>query len=798
MKSIFKLWFLSIQFSLFISTARPVFCDTWLVTTTALEGNGSLAWAIQQAQAHHGADTVQFAIPLSDAGYKPTRGTWEINMRKPFVDFVDDSTFIDGTSQGRNIGETNPDGLEIVLLGWFPYPGEVPPFMIRSAYNKITGLTISRFRSEHIYIIGKDAHDNVIQNCYIGMDADGMQGYPNKWNAGIQIREGAHHNLVGGRNAQERNILGSFWYEAIECVTGAHHNRIIGNYIGVDKTGTGVIGVGWNRYQSAPGVKGVGIDSLFSAIYLRFGSYANEVGGVLPGEGNVICAAGRSGIEVKNRYSDDNIIRGNYIGVGADGETAIPNNEYGIALSLVTEAVGPGGTVIGGISPGAGNVISGNSGDGIHIRGNSQNTVIQGNKIGTNAAGTRLIVNGQNGIYLGTGAYRGFPNHTTIGPGNVIIASIPDSGKTLIGSVKCEGVETSYNCITGNTIGCNQSGTISTAYNSGIIIRNGAHHNTIGPANVIADNKKHGIFIHSRGALANTITQNSIYGNSSKAISLEAGANADLSLPIILSVHDRSVSGVALPNCRIELFADDLSQARQYLGSVMTDANGNFEWSGELQSGFITATVTDAAGNTSELSTGRSVQVESLSLDVHIEESRIHLQWTTPEINTVGFHVERKWPGGQFKEIGFVTGAGTSGATHSYHFYDALQKVSYVIYRLQQEKVNGTRIYSQEVKLQFTQPIHFTLSPAWPNPFNHITTLRFTVPRTVWVDISLCNIRGEQVRKLAQRQFPAGEYQLQWDGRDDFNRQVSSGVYFIQMASDQEEIHLFTKVFYLR
>ncbi|MBN2000705.1 T9SS type A sorting domain-containing protein [candidate division KSB1 bacterium] len=797
MRSIFRLCFIFIYFLIFIS--RPAFCHVWLVTSTALEGEGSLDWAIRQAQQHSGADTVQFAIPLSDPNYKEDRGVWEIRMYAPFTDFIDDYTFIDGASQGRNMGETNPDGLEIVLTGPFPYPGEVPPFMIRSAYNKVSGLTMNRFRSEHIYIVGENAHDNVVQNCYIGTDEDGMKGKPNKWNTGIQIREGAHHNLVGGRNNGERNILGSFWYEAIEFAAGAHHNRVLGNYIGVDKTGTGVIGVGWNEYYNTPYVEGKRIDSLYSAIYIRFDSYANEIGGVLPGEGNVICAAGRSGVDIRNKDTDNNSIRGNYIGVGADGETVIPNNEFGVAVWLGNQTGGPAGTIIGGTQAGAGNVISGNYNNGIHIRGYCPNTIIQGNKIGTNANGTRLIANGKNGIYLGAGFYDDFPAHTTIGPGNVLIASAPDLEEESYGSLRCEGAGTSYNTITGNYIGSNKSGSIFSAHNSGILLLNGAHHNTIGPDNVIAKNKKHGIHIRSNGAIANTITRNSIYGNAQKAILLEAGANADLPMPIIFSAESGSISGVTLPNSKVELFADDLHQARLFLGSVKTGSNGSFRWSSNLDQGFVTATVTDNTGNTSELAASRPLPVELSAFEVFLEHSRIHLQWTTmTESNNLGFYIERKQPGGEFEEIGFVPGAGTSNSLLTYHFYDDLQKDSCVFYRLRQVDFDGTLVYSDEVKLQLAQPGRFTLSPAWPNPFNGNTTVRFTVPQPDRVDILVFNIRGEQVRMLTRNLFPAGEYQVQWDGRDDKDRQVGSGVYFIRMTSGLGGIQLFTKVFYLR
>ncbi|MBN1996568.1 T9SS type A sorting domain-containing protein [candidate division KSB1 bacterium] len=792
--------FLIVSVVLLVSPSTPSFSRTWMVTSTSLEGEGSFDWAIRQAQLFKGADTVQFAIPLSDPGYKEARGIWELRLYTPFAQFTDDSTFIDGASQTRNIGNTNPDGHEFVLTGPFPYPGEVPAFYILSAYNKISGLCIHRFRAEHIFMTGENAHHNVIQNCYIGMDEDGMLGVPNKWNTGIHIREGSHHNLVGGRYPGEGNILGSFWYEAVECVRFTHHNRIIGNLIGVDKTGNGAIGVGWNEYQSTPYVKGKLIDSLYAAIYIRVGSYANEIGGVLPGEGNVICTAGRSGIEIRGRYCDDNMICGNFIGVGADGETVLPNNEFGIAVWLETEAAGPFGTIIGGTQPGAGNIISGNFGDGIRIRGNTQNTVIQGNKIGINAAGTRLIPNGHNGILMEPAIVRGFPNHNFIGPDNVIIASTPDLSTEQFAAVKMFGSGTSYNTITGNYIGCNPSASISTAFNSGVILLDGAHHNTIGPANVIAKNKKYGIYIHSSDAIANTITRNSIYGNSLKAIELAAGANANLPVPVILSAEGGNVRGFSLPNSTVELFTGDPVQARLFLGSVITETNGTFLWAGQLLEGFVTATVTDAAGNTSELASSRPVPVELSYFDVFMEKSRVHLQWTTnSESSNLGFYVERKLSGGRFKEIGFVPGAGTSSKPQTYHFYDVPpEEGQSVFYRLRQQDLDGMPLYSHEIGLELSLPDRFTLSPAWPNPFNNRTSIRFFVPQSARIDLSVYNIRGGQVRTLIRNFFQAGEHQIFWDGRDDLNHIVGSGVYFIRMTSGREKIDLSSKVFYLR
>ena len=76
--------------------------------------------------------------------------------------------------------------------------------------------------------------------------------------------------------------------------------------------------------------------------------------------------------------------QGNTIGLAVDGVTPLPNGGAGIFLDGVSD-----GGRIGGTSPGAGNVISGNLGTGVLI-GSSDGWRLEGNRIGVTAAGTAL------------------------------------------------------------------------------------------------------------------------------------------------------------------------------------------------------------------------------------------------------------------------------------------------------------------------------------------------------------------------------------------------------------------------
>jgi hypothetical protein len=80
------------------------------------------------------------------------------------------------------------------------------------------------------------------------------------------------------------------------------------------------------------------------------------------------------------------------------GTIDLGNFNYGIQINSVI------GTIIGGTAPGAGNLISGNDHNGIHVgyigQGSTQENVIQGNFIGTDVTGNSDLGNTLSGIYI--------------------------------------------------------------------------------------------------------------------------------------------------------------------------------------------------------------------------------------------------------------------------------------------------------------------------------------------------------------------------------------------------------------
>jgi len=75
-------------------------------------------------------------------------------------------------------------------------------------------------------------------------------------------------------------------------------------------------------------------------------------------------------------------------------------------------------------------------------------------------------------------------------------------------------------------------------------------------------------------------------------------------------------------------------------------------------------------------------------------------------------------------------------------------------------------------------PREFDLSPAYPNPFNPVTTLRFALPENLEVSIVIYNLQGRQIEALRDGYMDAGYQSVVWDA----NR-YPSGMYFTRMIA---------------
>ncbi|MDF1545595.1 MAG: T9SS type A sorting domain-containing protein [bacterium] len=78
-------------------------------------------------------------------------------------------------------------------------------------------------------------------------------------------------------------------------------------------------------------------------------------------------------------------------------------------------------------------------------------------------------------------------------------------------------------------------------------------------------------------------------------------------------------------------------------------------------------------------------------------------------------------------------------------------------------------------------PNQISLSQNYPNPFNPVTRISFSLTRKALVTINVYNLLGQQVRRLVDREYSAGEHITLWDGKSDSGGEVASGLYLYRL-----------------
>ena len=80
-------------------------------------------------------------------------------------------------------------------------------------------------------------------------------------------------------------------------------------------------------------------------------------------------------------------------------------------------------------------------------------------------------------------------------------------------------------------------------------------------------------------------------------------------------------------------------------------------------------------------------------------------------------------------------------------------------------------------------PSAFKVSQNYPNPFNPSTTILYSLPKKAKVTIDVYNILGQRVRRLVDKTMPAGEHRVVWDGTNNADDKVSTGLYFYRVKA---------------
>jgi hypothetical protein len=94
---------------------------------------------------------------------------------------------------------------------------------------------------------------------------------------------------------------------------------------------------------------------------------------------------------------------------------------------------------------------------------------------------------------------------------------------------------------------------------------------------------------------------------------------------------------------------------------------------------------------------------------------------------------------------------------------------------------------SNEEQVSFinVEPTNFQLTQNYPNPFNPSTSISYQIPKPVNVRIKIFDTRGTEIKSLLDSYKQPGFYTMVWDGTDNSNRKVSSGVYFLTLSTPE-------------
>jgi hypothetical protein len=569
-----------------------------LVLNTNDSGPGSLRDAISWANSRTGADTITFNIPGT--------GPHTIALTSSLPDITDAGLTIDGTTQSGSacgqLGAGTPHNLQIFING---NNTATNAFNIFAPDTTLRGMAVGNFIEKGFWVVSTSGA--LIECNYWGVRPNGVTPAPlvtGGLTGPVQFQSATNsvfsNNLVSGNNAQT-NDVGLIVSDASNGIV------ISGNNFGLNATASAALG------NAATGLRVSDSDTV-------------TIGGTTAADRNIFGGNGADGVWILRSFLVDVI--GNYVGLSANGTTALGNAGTGIRIEDSDNLTLGDGTVAGR------NVIGGNGSRAIFASRTTSGVTINGNYIGTDATGNAAVANGWNEggtvrdaiAFASAGTYSNIAvlNNVVGGYGGALIEvwSSTATGITIQGNSLGVGASGVSPIVAGNVeelihiggatpgsysdflIGGSEPGQGNLLANGGragiLLFSNGTNIRVIG--NTIRDNAAQGIRLPSPTMAS--VLGNNIYANGGLGIDLnddgvtlndpgdgDSGANNLLNFPVFTALNSAAGGQLAYAftldvpaesnGYRIDFFRNSspdptgFGEGEEWLGFIDTPAHGS-------------------------------------------------------------------------------------------------------------------------------------------------------------------------------------------------------------------------------
>lgn len=415
---------------------------------------------------------------------------------------------------------------------------------------------------------------NVIAQNYIGTNLDGSTSMGNGRN-GILVTSGAFENRIGGQLAGPNNPTGSEGKVAPVIIVppqgnvisgnkasgvlindGAHNNTLSSNFIGTNRDGNLPIGntIDGVTIESAPNNALIGCT-------LRQDPFVFY---------NVVSGNGRHGVHLHN--ANDITIHANFMGIGANNNTLVPNAQDGLSVTGTSA-----NTQVGGVIP-LGNVISGNTNNGIAVRDqvtgfisfntfgggfafggaapNGENGVLVTSTGGRNQIRTCILSgNHGNGVEIGGNASGVQVLDTACGTNTAIDGALPNRRNGVLISGRAH-----HNLLGGFRFSVEERTHFSGNRGYGVAITGRAHNNTIVNSNIglglaLSDGFEPSIPNRTGGIYLGKGTSKTTIGGEGLLLRNKINTNRGVGLYIDSSIQNEIVNNLILNNRESGVFA---------------------------------------------------------------------------------------------------------------------------------------------------------------------------------------------------------------------------------------------------